>query len=331
MPNVWQRDGARQWFLSLSRVRLQGIVLLGMKARCAIGILTCLLALVMFAPRATYGASPIVSTRFAIIGDFGLAGAAENDVANLVTSWNPEFIATVGDNNYPLGAAATIDANIGQYYHDFIAPYTGSYGAGAATNRFYPTPGNHDWYTANAQPYLDYFTLPGNERYYDFVWGNVHLFMLDSDANEPDGITSVSTQATWLQSRLGASTARWKLVLLHHAPYSSSSAHGSNPTLQWNYAGWGASAVIAGHDHTYERILKNGLPYFVNGLGGYPGIYGFKATPETGSAVRYNADFGALRVSASDANITFEFINRAGAVIDTYSLNKVYYFPLIAR
>ena len=42
----------------------------------------------------------------------------------------PSSSITVGDNNYPSGAAATIDANIGQYYHDFIGPYTGAYGAG---------------------------------------------------------------------------------------------------------------------------------------------------------------------------------------------------------
>ena len=32
----------------------------------------------------------------------------------------------------------------------------------------------------------------------------------------------------------------------------------------------GAHAVITGHDHTYERIVLNGFPYFVNGLGGAP-------------------------------------------------------------
>ena len=30
-------------------------------------------------------------------------------------------------------------------------------------------------------------TLPGNERYYDFVQGPVHFFVIDSDQNEPDG------------------------------------------------------------------------------------------------------------------------------------------------
>jgi tartrate-resistant acid phosphatase type 5 len=282
------------------------------------------------APRSP--SAPPAGTRIAIIGDYGLASQAEQDVATLVKSWDPEMIATVGDNNYPAGAASTIDANIGQYYHDFISPYTGSYGAGATTNRFYPIPGNHDWYTPNAQPYFDYFVLPGNERYYDFVWGTIHFFMLDSDANEPDGITNVSTQANWLRTQLANSNARWKLVLVHHAPYSSAS-HGSNPMLQWDYAGWGATAVIAGHDHSYERILKNGFPYFVNGVGGNSTLYPFNVI-EPGSQVRYSNDFGAMRVVANDAAITFEFITRIGALVDTYTINNTLWFfdlPIILK
>src|SRR3990172_7062669 len=108
------------------------------------------------------------SVMFAVIGDYGENNSSEADVAALVHGWQPDFIITVGDNNYPLGAAETIDVNVGQYYHDFIYPYTGAYGGGADVNRFFPTLGNHDWYTQDAQPYLDYFTLPGNERYYDF-------------------------------------------------------------------------------------------------------------------------------------------------------------------
>lgn len=277
---------------------------------------------------ATARQSSTSSVRFAVIGDFGLAGQQETDVANLVKSWNPDFITTVGDNNYPLGASSTIDQNIGQYYHDYIFPYSGGYGAGASTNRFFPVPGNHDWYTVNAQPYRDYFTLPNNERYYDFVQGPVHFFMLDSDVNEPDGITITSTQATWLQNRLAVSTARWKLVFLHHAPYSSGS-HGSQTILQWPYQSWGATAVLAGHDHTYERIIRNRFPYFVNGVGG-SSLYGF-GTPVSGSQVRYNADYGAMRITASDTRITFELINRTGTMIDTYTINATMpvYLPLL--
>src|SRR5512137_148079 len=47
------------------------------------------------------------SLRFAVIGDFGDGGQAEADVAGLVHGWSPDIIITVGDNNYPSGAADT--------------------------------------------------------------------------------------------------------------------------------------------------------------------------------------------------------------------------------
>ena len=94
------------------------------------------------------------------VASFKLTGAATGaDVAALIDRWGVDAIVTAGDNNYLDGAAETIDANIGQYYYEFIHPYTGAYGAGADTNRFFPSLGNHDWNTTNAQPYLNYFTL----------------------------------------------------------------------------------------------------------------------------------------------------------------------------
>ena len=102
--------------------------------------------------------------RFAIIGDYGADNANELAVANLVkTNFQPSFIVTVGDNNY-LGASQ-IDRAIGKYYHEFIGNYAGTYGAGASSNRFFPALGNHDWDGATGySAYLNYFTLPGNER-----------------------------------------------------------------------------------------------------------------------------------------------------------------------
>jgi len=61
------------------------------------------------------------SVRFAVIGDFGDDGSAEHDVADLVHSWSPDFVVTVGDNNYEDGLAADIDVNIGKSY-SFQAP-----------------------------------------------------------------------------------------------------------------------------------------------------------------------------------------------------------------
>ena len=258
---------------------------------------------------------------FAVIGDYGGGGQPEADVADLVKSWNPDFILTAGDNNYPSGAYETIDQNVGQFYQNFIYPYQGNYGDGATQNRFFPTLGNHDWDTASAQPYLDYFTLPGNERYYDLAWGPLHIYFIDSDSREPDGVSSTSIQAGWLEQQLAASTSPWDIVIFHHAPYSSG-RHGSVDWMQWPFDQWGADFVIAGHDHTYERIAWDGIVYFVNGLGGGSKYDFHDIVP--GSQIRYRDDYGAMRVEAGNKNIHFEFINRSKDVIDEYIAEKPY-------
>lgn len=252
---------------------------------------------------------------FAVIGDYGLAGQAEADVANLVKGWNPDFIVTVGDNNYPDGLAETIDRNIGQYYQEFIFPYKGKYGNGSPARRFFPSLGNHDWSGNGAKPYLEYFGFRSNQTYYDFVQGPVHFFMLDSDRNEPDGVTSKSEQAIWLRKGLTASTSPYNAVVFHHAPYSSG-RHGSTEYMRWSFQEWGADVVLTGHDHVYERLLVNGLPYFVNGLGGSE-IYNFNAIlPE--SQARFNQDFGAMRVEATSTYMKFQMITRTGILVDEY-------------
>jgi hypothetical protein len=258
--------------------------------------------------------------RFAAIGDYGYAGPAERDVANLVKSWNPDFILTLGDNNYDVGDSTTIDQNIGQYYHEYIYNYKGRYGPKTFSDRFFPSLGNHDYYTRNGQAYRDYFTLPGNGRYYDFVRGDVHFFALNSDPAEPDGIGLGSVQGRWLQAALAASTARWNVVYLHHAPHSSG-PHGSTHALQWPFAAWGASVVLAGHDHDYERLEVDGLPYIVNGLGGrslYPTTK--PRLPE--SKVFFNGDYGALLLDATPDSLTMRFFTRQRGLIDTYVLRQ---------
>jgi hypothetical protein len=241
---------------------------------------------------------------FAAIGDYGSnaqdLGPDEKRVAKMVEDWDPDFIITLGDNNYEHGEAGTIVKNIGKYYCDYI------YNKGAPRdqqcegwaddhekNLFFPSLGNHDWRTANAKPYIDYFTkLPGNRRYYDFVFGPVHFFVIDSQSQqeccrywkcedcksckeckkpiyyEPDGTTPDSKQGRWLRDKLKESTSPWKLVYFHHAPYSCKR---SSEWMRWPFREWGASAVLAGHEHLYERGWLKGqedFPYFVNGTGG---------------------------------------------------------------
>jgi hypothetical protein len=263
---------------------------------------------------------PKGAIRFAVIGDYGSGSPEERDVALMIDSWKPDLITTVGDNNYPSGAAETIDQNIGRFFHAYISPYKGRYGPGATTNRFFPIPGHRDWDSPNGlQPYLDYFTLSGNGRYYDFVWGPVHFFMLDTDEREPDGASATSIQGHWLERKLVESKALWKFVFAHHAPYTSHTVPDIE-YMRWPFKAWGADAVLSGFYHVYERLLVDGLPYFVNGSGGL-WVSNFGEI-DAHSQFRYREDFGALLVDATDTRITFRFVNRYGRIVDEYVLVK---------
>lgn len=257
--------------------------------------------------------------RFAAIGDYGLAGANELAVADLVKSWNPDFIITLGDNNYELGADSTIDANIGQYFYEYIYPYKGIYGSSSTVNRFFPSLGNHDLYTDNTNPYFNYFELPGNERYYDFIRGNVHSFVINSDSSEIDGIDENSIQANWLKNTLqNSSPQMWKVIYFHHPPYSSG-PHGSIAYMRWPFKEWGAHIVLSGHEHNYERLYSDNVTYFINGLGG-KSIYTFlDSIPE--SVFRYCDNYGAMLIESFQTELICKFINIDGLLIDSIKIS----------
>ena len=283
------------------------------------------------------------SLTLAIIGDYGMNNSAEASVAALVKSWNPELILTTGDDYYASAGgtgADKYDLSTGAYFCEYLRDITTTgtlCPAGQSSlNRFFPTLGNHDYYDAGLSgtlpaTYLNYFTLPGegytnssgNERYYDFSYGPIHFFMLNSLQDEylsdPDGATSTSAQAAWLRTQLAASTATWNIVLFHHPPYSSG-YHGSSTWMQWPFAEWGADAVLSGHDHLYERLLVDGIVYMINGAGG-SGLYPFN-TPLAESVFRYNSNYGAQKITASDTTLTFEFfsIENGGQLIDSVTL-----------
>jgi tartrate-resistant acid phosphatase type 5 len=280
---------------------------------------------------------------FAVFGDYGGASKAATEVADLVHSWNPDFIVTTGDNNYGNIAVGSMDWElyVGSRYGDYMKGRSdGKYPSQTSpVQRFFPSVGNHDTESgfvlgdSPAAPggpigtgggvgdkpgYIDYFhTDPGDpdgrlpsgvhspqHSFYDVRWGPVHLFALDSDRAQAEPASGVE-QREWLQARLADSDAPWKFVYFHHAAYSSG-PHGSHAMMQWPFAEWGADAVFQGHDHNYERLLVDDFLYFVSGLGGQ-GTYGFPREAP-GSLVRYSETNGAMRVTVDETSVLFEFV-----------------------
>ena len=163
--------------------------------------------------------------------------------------------------------------------------------------RFFPALGNHDWSTFAADPvHMPYFQFfdylldypPSDLAHGQFYQAltsipGVELFSLNSNLGAPDATPLqqdlFAEQVSWLQSALGNSSAPFKIVYFHHPPFCTAQHDALAPWMDLDYEDWGASAVIVGHEHVYERMLINrplrdgsapAMPYIVNGLGGHP-------------------------------------------------------------
>ncbi len=249
---------------------------------------------------------------FAVIGDYGKAGDPALKVAEMVKSWNPDFIITTGDNNYEHGDLSTIEENISNFYGGFIYNFDApeKYRCNGTAfkdkiNRFFPSPGNHD--ANNDQgliPYLNFFTLPQREEYYSFVWGPISFFSLNSTAND------ISEQQDWLFQELIASETPFRIVYFHHSPYSPG-PHGNSEKMQWDYYNYGVDIVMTGHDHIYSLIKKKDeetLHYIVNGIGG-KSLYTCKESslPQEDFDLYCNdSDYGAIKASATPDKLVLE-------------------------
>jgi tartrate-resistant acid phosphatase type 5 len=275
------------------------------------------------------------SMTFAVIGDYGADTKQEDSVAQMVKSWHPDFIITVGDNNYYEGSAETIKDHIGKYYCDYIynpdaRPDWQCHGRAAQEkqNRFFPAPGNHDNYsTPPLKPYLDYFTLPGDERNYDFTWGPMHFYSINSDTTGE--LKQTGKEAQWLHAALAKDSSTFKIVYFHHPPFSAG-AHGSSVDMRWPYHDWGIDAVLGGHEHFYAHAKVRDTPspiYLICGSSGTNEHYGCNDHPLDKAKYDWfcdNVHFGAIRVHVTAHRAVFEYyaVEDPTRPIDVNVINK---------
>jgi hypothetical protein len=172
------------------------------------------------------------------------------------------------------------------------------------------------------------------------VKGPVEFFCLFSnkktdgsvyDANLGLGITS--GQHEWVESELAASTAHWKVVYFHNSPYTTESGgHAPGDSdMQWDFPSMGADVVISGHAHNYERLKDaNDFRYLVCGASGAPLRASQVAVGSDNHGLLegittekfYGTEHGAIRGTVDNTTLKFEFINKSGTVVDTYTMAK---------
>lgn len=228
--------------------------------------------------------SPVVGVKVAAAGDIacdpahpdfaGGSGSADEcqqqATSDLLVEAGYAAVLVLGDIQYETGSRRAFELS-----------YDASWGRVKSSTK--PVPGNHEYGTAGANGYFEYFgTAAGNpaKGYYSFQVGDWHVVALNSNCAEVGGCDAGSAQERWLRGDLAAHPARCTLAYWHHPRYSSG-RHGSDPTYA---AFWqalvdaNADLVLVGHDHGYERFapqnarggrdLARGLREFVVGTGG---------------------------------------------------------------
>ena len=98
-------------------------------------------------------------------------------------------------------------------------------------------------------------SMVGENQVFSQRYGNAEFFLLDSDRELP----YLLEQKEWLEKALDSSTAKWKIVLIHHPLYS---LRGSNNLIQrWVFDDLirekKVDLVLQGHEHNYGRMLAD--------------------------------------------------------------------------
>ena len=199
------------------------------------------------------GAGP--DYRIAVAGDVGYANdrAAKTAAAMVRAGAGRPYDALLllGDNVYPAGDPSRLAATV-------FEPFGPVLDTGA---RLLAILGNHDVMGGHADAQVAALGMPG--RWYSEVIGDVTFVALDS--NEPGN----AEQRAWLERTLAAATTTWKIVALHHPPYSAG-YQGSNlqarDAFSQLFERYGVQLVLSGHEHDYERSVSiNGVTYVVSG------------------------------------------------------------------
>ena len=236
----------------------------------------------------------------AVVGDFGSGRAAESRVSKMVAKWNPSVVVTAGDNNY---TKKSYERMVKKYYPQPLVAATG----------------NHD-YLVGINRFDSFFNKDSQSRNYVYhAASGADFFILDSTAGL-ESKTIRSQQQSWLTQQLAISNANFKIVVLHHPPYSSSK-HGSTKVYQWPYAEMGADLVISGHDHSYERIERWSGIYIVDGTGGAK-LYKCKPKLVYGSQGCDDKHYGALFLYINGYQLRGIFRDTNGRALDTFDVIK---------
>lgn len=138
---------------------------------------------------------------------------------------------------------------------------------------FVPAPGNHEIRGgAGNRLFLEYF----KRLFFSFNWAGSHFAILNTE--EPGRESRIAgQQLTWLKQDLaGAQTASHIFVALHRPLFPVSLHKGDSldeypkerDALHALFVRYRVTCVFAGHEHLYNRQVRDGIQYIITGGAG---------------------------------------------------------------
>ena len=255
---------------------------------------------------------------------------------------NADFAAIVGD--------LTDNGESAWHWRSFFDAME-SADAPLARHVHVPVLGNHEYYGLSwtAVPpvrYLSTFALPDNGstdfrgHYYSFDLGSVHCIVLDTQFLELEGRGEAlkREQMHWLIRDASASTAPWKIVLMHkdilsYGEYQTEqeTQHGISDVGQVfleTFDTLGIDLVVSGHVHAYRRRQlharqtdERGTLYLLAGPAGNE-YFDVPAEDYDLAAGPNPAPSNYLYMEAEAKRLHIRCETPSGAVLDTVALHK---------
>ena len=255
-------------------------------------------------------------------GDIASCEGGDGDAATAtVINNNPNAtVFTLGDTAYSNGTAS-----------EFTNCYNPTWGQFKQRTR--PMVGDHEYGTANASGYFNYFqsqlapfgpaATDPLRGYYSYDLGAWHVVVLNSSCYIDSIACNESQMEQWFTDDLAAHPNSCTLAMWHEPRYSSGNVHGNNPEMQalWQTAySNGVDVVLSGHEHDYERYAPmdaagnsdptHGVREFVVGTGGYF-RYGL-GTLQPNSQVYNSTTWGVLKLTLHASSYDWQFLPAGG-------------------
>jgi 3',5'-cyclic AMP phosphodiesterase CpdA len=235
-------------------------------------------------------------------------------------SYDLDFVLHTGDSVYKANEESGPAEAFARKFFKMFAPLLHEV-------PIFPVLGNHDFdqpARSNGQPYfvrafpaLTDPSVPESAlgTWYAFERAGIQFIMLDSQAFHGSG--GRAEQTAWLEERLEDPSFRISIPVFHTPPYTSGLHRNDGAAVRSDWIPLFEAAnvrlALSGHDHNYERIVRNGVTYVVSG-GGSPVLY--RETERVEGSQKFSRRMHFLLVEVFVEHLSLTAIDIDGTVLD---------------